>query len=568
MMEKRKPNENARLVEATRDGDCSAFTRLVRKYQTIAYASACIMLKDFDLAHDAVQESFLTAYYQLHRLKRPEAFPAWLNKIVKFACHRILRQRAIKDDPGLQHSVNQTEERTPDRLLEDKEKHQFVLDSINALPDQLREVVFLFYMEERTQGEVAQYLGISKSTVNNRLHLARQKLRRRMFEMVKDTLKGKRLPDNFADNIAEIVRVQGAIIDARIGPDQRPLLFDQWILAADSPPDGPRFTVIQRDVDGRIRLTSSKRHESIKVGSKIIATDEPPRARPLDDFLADIIDTTAASGAATPKILETGIKMIDLMSPLPSQGTVALMGTQGVGKAIFLKELHHRLRAEDGRLKILFFASQWEAISVRTLIDRDPGFPSDANGPLEAIWLVASDATDPEYALSTKKLDAAIYFSPLLSCRDLYPAIDCLYSASQLLRSGIVTQNHVEVVERIRELLSKTRQIGHDAFFCEYVANGAYSRARERYQKISSREQSSISPGDKELLARAGKLELFLSQPFYTAESYSGIPGVTVPLRETIKGCTAILDGDVDDIPAEAFAFKGTLDEIKKEASR
>jgi len=568
MMNKRKPIENTELVQATKTGDHSAFARLVSKYQQSAYSYACIMLRDFDLAHDAVQEAFLSAYYQLHKLKHPEAFPAWLNKIVKFACHRMIRRRDFRSNSGLQIFDDEKAQRTPDQLLEDKERDKFVLDTINALPDNLREVVFLFYMEERSQEEVARYLGLTKSTVNNRLHLARQKLRRRMFEMVKDTLKNKRLPDNFADNIAEIVRVQGSIIEARIKSDQQPLLFDQWVLADQSPPDGPRFTVIQRDVSGRIKLTSSKSHGSIRAGAKIMTTGEPPAAQPLDKFLSEIITTIPKPETETPKILESGIKMVDLMSPLPAQGIVGIMGTLGVGKAIFIKEMYHRLRAMDGRLLIFYFASQWEAISVKTLVDREPGFPADADGSLETLWLVTPEATDPESSLPENGFDTAIYFSPLMSCRNLYPAIDCFYSSSRLLKPGIASEDHLEVVRRIRELSSRARRIDHDPLFCEYVANGAYTRARERYRKESALKLDSLSSKDKIDLARYKKIEAFLSQPFFTAESYSGISGVTVPLKETIKGCTAILDGVVDDLPVEAFTFKGTLDDVMKEAEK
>jgi RNA polymerase sigma factor (sigma-70 family) len=560
-------NNNVELIQAIRDGDSSAFTELVRRYQHVAYASACALLKDFDLAHDAVQESFLTAYYQLHRLKQPEAFPAWLNKIVMYACHRIIRKRSNHNSTEPQESMRSAAEKTPEQLLEDKERHKLVLDTLSALPDHLREVVFLFYIEERSQEEVAQYLGVRKSTVNNRLYSARKKLRRRMIDMVKDTFKDKRLKDDFADNIAEIVRVQGSVVEASLGRDQRPLLFDQWVMADDHPPHGPQFTVVQRDVNGRIRLTSSRQHKSIRIGSKIIATGEQSEAQPLDDFLEDIVDTISSPRPEFPTVLETGIKIIDLMSPLPLEGTIGVLGTHGVGKAILLMELHHRLKTSDGHLSILYFASPQEAISIRLLVDREPGFPSDANGTLETSWLVTTHATDPEYARSTQRLDAAVYMSPLISCRGLYPAVDCLYSSSLLLQSGTVGKDHLEVIERVHNLLSETRKINHDPLFFEHVANGAYTRAKGRYRNESDRKRKSLSREDQLLLTRSKKLELFLTQPFYTTESFSGIKGVTVPLQETISGCTAILDGTVDDVPTEAFAFKGTLGQIRKEAA-
>jgi len=442
-----------------------------------------------------------------------------------------------------------------------------VLCTLDALPDHLREVVFLYYLEERSQEEVAQYLGIPKSTVNNRLHSARQKLKRRLIDMAKGTFIENRLPDDFADNVAEIVRVQGAVVEAKLRGDQHPLLFDQWVVADEDSPDGPLFTVVQREVNGRIRLSSGQQLKSIRPGSRIRDMGKQAKTQPLDDCLEEIVSTISSPRRKTSTVLETGIKVIDLMSPLPQEGTVGVLGTQGVGKAVVVMELHHRLKASDGRLTIFYFASPQEAVNIRLLVDREPGFPSDENGAVETAWLVTNHATDPEYSGTTQELDAAVYMSPLMSCRQLYPAVDYLYSSSLLLQSGTVGEEHLAVVKRIHNLLSKARKINHDPLFFEYVANGAYSRARERYQVESKRENKSLSQEDQTLLTRLRKLELFMTQPLYAAESSSGMEGVTVPLQETIRGSTAILDGAVDDLPAEAFAFNGTLDQIKKEVA-
>jgi len=107
-------NDYVKLITAIRNGESGAFTKLVRRYQQVTYASACTLLKDFDLAQDAVQESFLAAYYQLHRLERPEAFPAWLNKIVRYTCYRIIRRRSNQRSIESQESMSPTAERTPE----------------------------------------------------------------------------------------------------------------------------------------------------------------------------------------------------------------------------------------------------------------------------------------------------------------------------------------------------------------------------------------------------------------------------------------------------------------------
>ena len=560
-------NDYVELINAIRSGDSNSFTVLVRKYQNVAFASACALLRDFDLAHDAVQESFLTVFYQLYRLERPESFPAWLNKIVRYKCYRIRRQEIRQIITETEESWDLTAGKTPERILMDKERDDFVINTLNSLPDHLREVVFLFYLEDRSQKEVAEYLGIPKSTVNNRLNSARQKLRRRLVNMAKDALKERRLPDDFADNVATIVRIQGAVVQASLKGEQHPLLFDQWGMLDDGMSNNQRFTVIQREVNGRIRLCSGQQLESIAPGSMIRDMGEQIKTPLSDDHLEEIVSSIALPRPDDSTVLETGIKVIDLMCPLPRRGTVGLLGIQGVGKAVLVKELYHRLKAGDGGLTIFYFASPQEAVSIRSLVNREPGFPADADGALESAWLVTNHATDPEYSKTTDKLDVAIYMSPLVSCRNLYPAIDCLHSSSHLLEPGTAGKEHLEVVQRIHDLLSEGRRISHDPVFCEYVANGAYSRARQRYEKESKRENKSLSKDDQTRLTRLRKLELFMTQPFYVTESYTGVRGVTVSLQETISGCTNILDGAVDDVPTAPFAFKGTLSQIREEAA-
>jgi hypothetical protein len=424
-------------------------------------------------------------------------------------------------------------------------------------------VVLLFYIEEHTQKEVAQYLGIPKTTVNNRLHSARKILKRRMLNMVEDTLKSSRLPDDFADNIGRIVSVQGRIVEAQVKSGRGPLLFDNWAPAGRMAAAGPLFTVIQRNVRGHVRLICSSESTSVRVGSKIEAKPEESHPMSLDDFLADAVAALLPRKGGTSKVVESGIKMIDLMSPLPARGAVGLFGLQGLGRAMLVMELYHRLQKTRGKLAVLYFVSREEAANLKAMIDREPNFPPDADGPLETAWLVTSHATDPEHTDTGGLPDSSICFSPLISCRDLYPAIDCLLSSSKLLQSKTVGKDHVRVVERIRDLLRECRRINYDPKFYEYVAVGAYTRAREHYKSRLEADRSELASEDRVLLSRARKVELFLTQPFYTAESYTNLPGKTVSLKETIDGCRQILDGAVDDIPEEYFGYSGTLEEVK-----
>jgi RNA polymerase sigma factor (sigma-70 family) len=563
MMNPKNQTETARLIEATREGDEKAFTKLVQMYQNLAYASACSLLKDPDLAQDAVQESFLSVYYKLHKLQSFDSFPAWLNTIVKYACYRIIRKYRDSRNLGEEMATEEPQERSPEQILEEKEKRQYVLDAIHDLPHNLREVIYLFYIEDHSQKEVAGYLGISQSTVNNRLYSARQKLKGRMFEMVKDTLSTRKLPDDFAETVARIVRIQGPVIEAQIKDGGASSLFDSWRQTGMDPKDAPQFTVIQRDVNGRIRLICDDLKSSIKVGSKIAAADPDTKILPSDKNLAEVISELSPSRDTEPKTFETGIKMIDLMCPLPSSGTVGLFGVQGVGRAILVMELYHRLKGGSGKLTVFYFVGQAEAANLKSMIDREPNFPSDAEGPLETAWLVTQHATNPDYLKSTEAIDAGIFFSPLISCRDQYPAIDCLHSSSRLLDAGSVSKDHRKTINRVYDLITRARRLDYDPQFCEYVAIGAYARARQHYQEYLKKERKKLTSEEKTDLSRARKLELFLTQPFYTTESFTNMPGVTVSLKDTIAGCNTILDGEVDDIPTDAFGFAGSLEDIR-----
>ena len=566
MKKSRKHTELVRLIQATLTGDEKAFTELVNSYRHFAYATACSLLKDENLAQDAVQESFLTVYYQLHKLKKIETFPAWLNTIVKFSCYSIFRKQNSMNNVNKTPSRLALSEKSPDELFEEKERYQKVNIALDGLPEKLREVVYLFYIKEHTQEEVAEYLGLRTSTVNNRLFSARKILKRRLFDMVKDTIKSKRLPDDFVDNIGKIIRVQGPIVEVQIGSKNASRLFDSWALADDAENSGPQLTIIQREVSGKLRLINLGDEKHIKVGIKISALEKEPSPIVSDELLKKAISTISPKKAGKLRLYETGIKIIDLMAPLPANGSIGLFGIQGVGRAVSVMELYHRLKNTNNKLNVIYFVSKEEAINLRIMIEREPNFPPDKDEKLETFWLVTSKATDPNYAGSNDILDSSLFFSPLMSCRDLYPAVDGLYSSSQLLQKNIVSEEHLETTKRVREFLRKSRRIIHAPQFLEYVAMGAHTQARQWYHETTGKNDKQVSPEEKIKIARLHKLELFFTQPFYTAESYSEIPGISVSLKDTIDGCKAILDGAVDDIPEEAFAFSGTIEDIKKNA--
>jgi len=365
--------------------------------------------------------------------------------------------------------------------------------------------------------------------------------------------------------VGRIIRVQGPVVEVEMKSGASASLFDSWKISDKKDSDGPVLSVIQRDVKGRIRLVCEGESASLKDGAQIRAEMSTDLPRGCDAMLADIASAIRPR-AKEKKMLTTGIKIIDLLCPLPAEGTVGLFGTQGVGQAVFVMELYKRLKKREGRLAIFYFVSRHEAGNLKLLVEREPNFPPDAEGPLETAWLVTNDAADPYRGQTHDFLDAAIYFSPLLSCRDIYPAIDSLYSSSTLLSEDMLAKEHVETAKRVRDIVEKARQISHDEKFHEYVALGAYKRARQHIREIQTRKIDGLSDGQATILARARKLELYFSQPFHVAESFTGVAGKDIAIEDTISNCKAILDGDADDIPEEAFVFTGNLDEIRNRA--
>lgn len=186
------------LVGRARDGDMEAFAEVTRRFQQMAFGYALALLRDLHQAEDVVQEAFVAAWFGLRTLADPAAFPGWLRTIVRHQAHRFLRQRHLDPLPlDVAHAVP-AGDGDPDRRLEQAQQPGTVLDAIERLPVSHREVVTVFYVHDCTQQDIATFLGLPVTTVNNRLHAARAQLKRGTLIMVKDTLEAHRLPDDFA----------------------------------------------------------------------------------------------------------------------------------------------------------------------------------------------------------------------------------------------------------------------------------------------------------------------------------------------------------------------------------
>src|SRR5690606_31922987 len=160
---------------------------------------------------------------------------------------------------------------------------------------------------------------------------------------------------------------------------------------------------------------------------------------------------------------------------------------------------------------------------------------------IQAIYVPADDYTDPAPATTFAHLDATTNLERSIADKGIYPAVDPLASTSRILTPSIVGEEHYQVARGVQEVLQ---------------------RYKDLQDIIAILGMDELSDEDKTVVARARKIERFLSQPFFVAEVFTGRPGKYVPVAETVRGFKAILNGEVDHLPEAAFYMVGTLDEV------
>ncbi len=334
------------------------------------------------------------------------------------------------------------------------------------------------------------------------------------------------------------------------------------------------------------------------------------------------------------EILETGIKVIDLLTPYAKGGKIGLFGGAGVGKTVLIQELITNIANEHGgysiftgvgersregndlwnemkesgvinktalvfgqmneppgaRMRVaetgltmaeyfrdvahqdvlLFIDNIFRFIQagseVSSLLGRMPSavgyqptlatdvgelqerIASTKSGSItsvQAVYVPADDLTDPAPATTFAHLDATTVLSRKNVEKGIYPAVDPLESSSRILEIETVGEEHYHVARRVQEYLQKYKEL---------------------QDIIAILGMEELSDEDKTTVYRARKIEKFLSQPFHVAEMFTGLKGVYVPVKETVKGFKAIIDGDVDDIPEQAFFNAGTIDDVLAKA--
>ncbi len=334
------------------------------------------------------------------------------------------------------------------------------------------------------------------------------------------------------------------------------------------------------------------------------------------------------------EILETGIKVIDLLEPYPKGGKIGLFGGAGVGKTVLIQELIHNVAMEHGGYSIfsgvgersregndlwremqesgvsdktaLVFGQMNESPGVRmrvalsgltmaeyfrdvehkdvllfidnifrfvqagsevsTLLGRMPsavGYQPTLAGEMgalqeriastkdgsvtsvQAVYVPADDLTDPAPATTFSHLDATTVLSRKIAEQGIYPAVDPLESTSRILEADIVGEEHYRVARTVQEILQKYKEL---------------------QDIIAILGMDELAEEDKLIVYRARKIQRFLAQPTHVAEKFTGMPGIYVPLSETIRGFREIIDGNMDQYPESAFYNVGTIDDVIKKA--
>jgi F-type H+-transporting ATPase subunit beta len=166
---------------------------------------------------------------------------------------------------------------------------------------------------------------------------------------------------------------------------------------------------------------------------------------------------------------------------------------------------------------------------------------------IQAVYVPADDLTDPAPATTFAHLDATTVLSRALASKGIYPAVDPLDSTSTMLQPDIVGAEHYDTARAVQSTLQ---------------------RYKELQDIIAILGLDELSEEDRMTVARARKVERFLSQPFFVAEIFTGMSGKYVKLEDTIKGFQTILSGEVDDLPEQAFYLVGTIDEAKAKAEK
>lgn len=462
-------------------------------------------------------------------------------------------------------------------------------------------------------------------------------------------------------NTGKVVQVIGPVVDIEFSPDQLPAIYNAVKIQGKNGDLELNLTVevMQHIGDNTVRAVAMSSTDGLVRGMQATDTGSPIKIPVGNGTLGRVFnvlgetvdhdDTPVQADdhwpihrpapafdqqATSTQILETGIKVVDLIAPYALGGKIGLFGGAGVGKTVLIMELIHNIATEHGGVSVfagvgertregndlwsemresgvigktalvygqmneppgarmrvgltgltmaeyfrdtqgqdvlLFVDNIFRFIQagseVSALLGRMPSavgyqptlgtdvgalqerITSTKNGSItsvQAVYVPADDLTDPAPAATFAHLDATTVLSRQIAELGIYPAVDPLDSTSRIMDPLVLGKEHYEVARGVQEVLQ---------------------RYKELQDIIAILGMEELSDDDRLLVARARKIQRFLSQPFFVAEVFTGSPGKYVPLKETIRGFKEILSGKYDDLPEGAFYMVGTIDEAVEKA--
>ena len=459
------------------------------------------------------------------------------------------------------------------------------------------------------------------------------------------------------ENKGRITQVIGAVLDVRFDEGKLPEINDAIRIPTR---DGGELVVevSQHLGDDTVRCIAMGTTDGLVRGMEAIATGSPISVPVGENTLGRIFNVlgqpidnkpvpagvsyepihraapTFAEQSTDTELLETGIKVVDLLCPYQKGGKIGLFGGAGVGKTVLIQELIRNIATEHGgysvftgvgertregndlyhemqesgvldkttmvfgqmneppgaRMRVgltgltmaeyfrdeehqnvlLFIDNIFRFVQagseVSALLGRMPSavgyqptlatevgelqerIASTNKGSVtsvQAVYVPADDLTDPAPATTFAHLDATTVLSRKIVEQGIYPAVDPLESTSRILEEDVVGKEHYETARQVQAMLQKYKEL---------------------QDIIAILGMEELSDEDKVTVYRARKIQRFLSQPFHVAENFTGVPGKYVPVKETIRGFRAIIDGEMDEYPEAAFFNVGTIDDVIERA--
>ena len=538
--------DHEHLVGRAIEGDKLAFVDLTRRFQLFAFGSALAHVGDFQKAEDIVQEAFVAAWLALPTLAEPAAFPGWLRGIVRHQAFRVLRGNHTHTVLLTEAEELPSDEQPADYILEQRRQAAAALAAISELPDALREPATLFFIHECSHQDIATFLGLSVTTVNNRLHAARSRLKRRIVKMVSTTLNAGTFPDDFANRIGRLIEARGDMVEALFDPGCVPDLMTELTVSDEAHKQGVTVQVMQRPGGGVVRGIAASPIEALARGATVL-NERRRSIAPLNRTQLDRLLPLLTR--ATNEIVETGIKVIDVMCPIRSGGSVALAGETGAGTTVVMEEIVRRI-SNSGYPVTLFVlfpppSDLWPPsldpnYSIAAELKKE-GYSEGTVGSVQTFFVGGKNGPwTAEELESFAPVDTLIHLSRQMILRKNYPGVDVMTTRSRLLDDALIGQEEVAIAQSARDAIGSRRL---------------------------AEEDPTVS-ADPIALERAKKVQAFFSQPFFVAEPYTKRPGSHVSRADALRGCREILEGKHDDLPAAAFYFTGSIEEIRRAAGR